>query len=305
MIPSAISKRLNQLGGFSLVLAVAFSLPLFRLGQFALHDDLFSYILIIPVVCGWLVWQDRQRLSWEFVPAPGASLTLTIVGAGLSGLALMMTSPEHATARLSLSILGFVALLNAGSFWFLGRAVMRQIAFPAAFLMFMAPLPPGLVHSIEIGLQHASAEASAWLFSLTGAAYFRNGLVFQLPGITLEVAPECSGIRSTLVLFMTSLIAGHLFLERGWQRWVFTLLVIPLGIARNALRIVTIGWLCIEYGPEMIHSAIHRRGGPFFFALSLVPLFALLWLFRRLNNKRAASDVTRVMPPPKPMEAGS
>ena len=38
--------------------------------------------------------------------------------------------------------------------------------------------------------------------------------------------------------------------------------VIPLGILRNALRIVVIGMLCMSQGPHMIDSWIHRRGGP-------------------------------------------
>jgi hypothetical protein len=31
----------------------------------------------------------------------------------------------------------------------------------------------------------------------------------------------------------------------------------------------------------MLDTAIHHRGGPLFFALSLVPLFLLLWWLRR------------------------
>src|SRR5262249_56535760 len=40
------------------------------------------------------------------------------------------------------------------------------------------------------------------------AVGYTQGLVFDLPGFSLEVAPECSGIHSTLVLFITSLLAG-------------------------------------------------------------------------------------------------
>jgi len=63
--------------------------------------------------------------------------------------------------------------------------------------------------------------------------------------------------------------------------------VIPLGILRNGFRILVIGMLCVFVGPHMIDSPIHHRGGPLFFALSLVPLFILLWWFwhqeQRLN----------------------
>jgi hypothetical protein len=39
--------------------------------------------------------------------------------------------------------------------------------------------------------------------------------------------------------------------------------------------------LCIRIGPHMIDSALHHHGGPIFFALSLIPLFGLLWWLRR------------------------
>jgi hypothetical protein len=35
----------------------------------------------------------------------------------------------------------------------------------------------------------------------------------------------------------------------------------------------------------MIDSIIHRRGGPFFFALSLVPLLLLLWWLWRQEQR--------------------
>jgi exosortase/archaeosortase family protein len=57
--------------------------------------------------------------------------------------------------------------------------------------------------------------------------------------------------------------------------------VIPLGLLRNGLRILVISLLCVHIGPEMMNSVIHRRGGPFFFAASLIPLFVLLWWLRR------------------------
>jgi exosortase/archaeosortase family protein len=95
------------------------------------------------------------------------------------------------------------------------------------------------------------------------------------------VAPECSGIRSTLVLFITSLVAGQLFLRSRWKRALFALAVIPLGIFRNAFRIVTIGELCIHVDPGFIDSPIHHRGGPIFFVISMVPFILLLYYLRK------------------------
>ena len=76
-----------------------------------------------------------------------------------------------------------------------------------------------------------------------------------------------------------------MFLRSPWKRAVLTLAVIPLAIIRNGFRILTISWLCVHVGPEMIDSPIHHRGGPIFFILSLIPFFALLFLLRRHGAK--------------------
>jgi exosortase/archaeosortase family protein len=106
-------------------------------------------------------------------------------------------------------------------------------------------------------------------------------MLFRLPGISLEVAPECSGIHSTLVLFITSLLAGQLLLRRTWKRTVLWLAVIPLALLRNGFRVFVISELCVHVSPQMIDSPIHHHGGPVFFVLSLAPFFLLLYFLRK------------------------
>ena len=107
------------------------------------------------------------------------------------------------------------------------------------------------------------------MIAATGTPLLREGTVFTLPAIVLEVAEECSGIRSTWVLFITSVVASQMFLTSPWRRLVLVAFVIPLGILRNGFRILTIALLCVKVGPHMVDSVIHHRGGPIFFALSL------------------------------------
>jgi exosortase/archaeosortase family protein len=136
----------------------------------------------------------------------------------------------------------------------------------------------------------ASADVAAVLFTATGTPLLRDGTFFALPGIVLEVARECSGIRSSWVLFITSVAASRMLLATPARRVALVAFVIPLAIVRNALRIVTIGLLAVYVGPHMVDSAIHRQGGPLFFVLSLVPLFALVWFLRRHERLRQSSS---------------
>jgi len=310
-ITESSRNRIKRFAILSLILIAGFATTLVDLFRYCLEEDLFSYVLLIPVVSGYLISIHRKNLDLGYSRATAATVVLAAVSLLFLVFSFLQTGPpgEAQVTAMSLRVLAFVSAWIAVAVWVLGGRVMSALAFPAAFLIFMAPLPPALLECIETGLQHASAEVTAWLFPLLEIPNFRTGLTFQLPNVTIEVAPECSGIRSTLVLFITSLVAGYLLLERPWQRAALALLVIPLGILRNAVRIVTLGWLCTHHGPEMIHSAIHHRGGPYFFALSLVPLLAMLLAFRYFGkrkrpekDKEPDSPAANVVHPEKPLE---
>ena len=182
-------------------------------------------------------------------------------------------------------MLAYLSFIVATGFVWFGSEWMRAAAFPVAFLIFMVPLPDAAVNWLELTLVAASADAAAWMFRVTGTPMFREGTILTLPGIVLEVARECSGIRSTVVLFMTSVLASNLFLQSTSRRIALVAFVIPLAIARNGFRILVIGLLCVHIGPHMIDSFIHHRGGPIFFALSLIPLSLVLFWLRR-HDKR-------------------
>jgi exosortase C (VPDSG-CTERM-specific) len=199
---------------------------------------------------------------------------------------------NHATAGgdgLGWTTFSFLAMLTGAGCLCLGGARMRALAFPFAFLILAIPMPDGLRLGLETALQHGSAEVAAAMFQLVGTPLMRDGMVMRLPGMNIEVAPECSGIHSTLVLFITSILAGHLILRGPWRRTVLCLAVIPLALLRNGFRILVIGELCVHVGPQMIDSPIHHHGGPLFFALSLVPFFLLLYYLRKPGRPAAAA----------------
>jgi exosortase len=158
----------------------------------------------------------------------------------------------------------------------------------------MIPLPVALRSFIEAVLQQGSAAVANVLFTVANTPMVNEGLVFRLPGIQLEVAPECSGIHSTVVLFITSLLAGYYFLKRSWKRALLCLVVLPLALLRNGFRVFVIGELCVHISPLMINSVIHRHGGPLFFLLSLIPFFYLLIFLRKGDQSKAEqSNLTK------------
>jgi exosortase C (VPDSG-CTERM-specific) len=279
---SSRSRRLIGFLAFGAFLTLAFIRPLTALATYAAETDLHSHILLVPFISAYLIYIRRMQLPKEYLSSWGCALVSLFFG--LASLLAASNIVEPALSQndvLSLTAFSFVCLIATGGFLFLGRNWMTAAAFPFAFLIFMVPLPDGIVDRLETASKLVSAEAAALFFSIVGTPVLRDGTVFQLPGIVIEVAQECSGIRSSWVLFITSVLASYLFLKSPWRRAVLIAFVIPLGILRNGFRILVIGLLCVQVGPQMIHSTIHRQGGPLFFALSLIPLFLLLWWLRR------------------------
>ena len=278
--------RWRNFGLAALALAAGFAVPLWHLARFVMHDELHSYIPLIPLVSFYLVWQQREKLPRD--SAPARKLAAFFFACGLGLMVWWWTASFAEENYLSLAMLALLFFLTAAGCEFLGGAVMRAVAFPFSLLVFTVPFPIFLRNGIETGLQHGSARVADWMFTLSGLPVFRDGMNFQLPGMSLQVAPECSGIHSTLVLFITSLLAAQMFLRRPWHRAVLVLAVIPLALARNGFRILVIGELCTRIGPEMINSPIHRHGGPLFFVLSLLPFFLLLYFIRKSERPRVS-----------------
>ena len=281
--PTQRKRRRFWSGGcFAIVLLAAFARPLLALVNYAAGSELYSYILLVPFVSAYLLYLRRDQLPKTLVtdvPLAVVSLAagLGVVGFTYSSIGLAPADNGH----LALLTLSFLCCLVAGGFFFFGRGWMRAAAFPLAYLIFMVPMPDAMADALETASKYASAEVTNLLFHLSGTPFLRAGLIFQLPNIAIEVAQECSGIRSSWVLLMTSILAANLFLKTPWRRFALVAFVIPLAILRNGFRILVIGLLCVNVGPQMIHSLIHRRGGPLFFTLSLIPFFLVLWWLRK------------------------
>jgi exosortase C (VPDSG-CTERM-specific) len=276
-------------------LIAAFARPLASLAIHAAGSELHSHILLIPFVAAYLIYIRRKQLPKKYDSSTGWATVPVLVG--LAALIAAWATgffgrPLSHNDYLALMTLSFICLVAAGGFLVLGRQWMAAAAFPFAFLIFMVPMPDGMADALETASKLASAEAANVFFNMSDIPVFRNKTIFQLPNITIQVAQECSGIRSSWVLVITSLLASNLFLKSTWRRVVLVCFVLPLGIVRNGFRVWVIGALCVYIGPQMIHSMIHHRGGPLFFTLSLIPLFFLLWWLRR--GEIEASQKSRI-----------
>jgi exosortase C (VPDSG-CTERM-specific) len=271
------------------ILVLCFIYPLCILAGFAFDSEFYSYILLIPPISGYLIWLRRAGLGTDVRPSWGAAAAAAAGGGAILGAYFYARQQGWFPADadfLAVIMPAFLLLLLAAGFATLGAATMSSIAFPLCILLFMIPYPEALYAGIEMFFRHVSAVAAQGFFLVAGTRCHREGLFLSLPtDFTLEIGHTCSGVHSSQVLLITSLLAGNLFLRSPWRRAFLAFFVIPLAIVRNGFRILVIGELCVHVNHDMIDSWIHHQGGPFFFALSLIPFFLVLIWLRKSESK--------------------
>jgi exosortase len=185
------------------------------------------------------------------------------------------------------SLVTFAAILFINGAFILcyGVRTFRAALFPLLFLIFMVPIPTFLLDRIIHVLLVGSTAFTELLFKITGAPYIREGATFHLPGISIEVANVCSGIRSSLALFITMVIAAHLFLKTNWKKVVLLLAIFPITVFKNGVRIVTISLLATYVDERFLtHSWLHQSGGIVFFIPALILLGLILWALKKSDG---------------------
>jgi exosortase len=275
-------QRLLLYAGWLVASLALFWKPYLELFRFSLANENASHIMLVPFISLWLIHMERKRIfqknsSFDYIPA---TLLLTI--SVLAFISIRTYMPRlKITDTVSGYALALVLLWISGFTLFFGRDATKKARFPLLFLLLAVPLPEAILNPVIYFLQKGSADITELLFDLTGVPALREGFVFHLAHINIEVAKECSGIRSSLALLILALLVGHLFLDSFWKQAVFVIAGILVMIIKNGLRIATLTILAQYVDPSFLFGRLHRDGGIVFFLLGLLLLWPVLWLLQR------------------------
>jgi exosortase len=293
-IPFAVStaaksdwlNRRNAIFALLMVLSLGlFASALISLFQTAVATDEYTHILLVLPLSLTLIFLEGRNLkaSPSYAVRTGSVLILLAIGlwAGL----------EANHASIGADVLRAFMIFALVVFWLgsfigcFGFRVFKGLLFPCLFLFFLVPVPGFVLDKIVVFLQQASTDATFRLFRLSGTPVMRDGFILSLPALQIEVAKQCSGIRSSEMLLITGFILAHLFLKRLWSQTLFVVLIVPMAIAKNAVRIFTLAMLGMHVNPDFLEGRLHHEGGGVFFALSLALLLAILWGLQTLENR--------------------
>ncbi len=219
---------------------------------------------------------------------------LLAAGVAVALVAFSIGSRWSALNQLSVYIFALILLWAAGFAFFFGRQTLQRARFPFFFLLLTIPIPDFILDKVIYFLQKGSTEVAAVLFDWSGVPVLRDGFVFHLARVNIEVARECSGIRSSLALLILAILVAYFYLHTFWKQVVLVIAGLFMMILKNGVRIVTLTLLASYVDPGFLYGRLHREGGVVFFLLGLLLLAPLVWLLQRGESAapaRAAGQV--------------
>lgn len=283
MTASTARKTIVFAGAAAVAVVIATG-PLLQLMRQGPNRNYYTHIPLVPLISAYVLFKRRKHIAVEAAGSGAVGTGIAALGVILIVIDLMfhLGPVPHAELRV-----GGAILITIGTFLGLfGATALRKTLFPFLFLGFTIPLPLGWMHCIVAAMVTGSAAFTSVLFMALGVPFVQSGPLFHLPAIDILVAEACSGIRSSLALVITCVLAGQLFLRSRWKKIALVVAVVPITVMKNAIRIVTLYLLSYFIDIRIIEGGfLHRSGGFIFFGLGLAMLAFVLWV---LTSPRVA-----------------
>lgn len=284
--PSIAVQAWAQLGLLAISISLLFYPVLAGLIIQWWEDPNYSHGFFIPLFCGWVVWNRRDRLRDFPVAQDWFGLPITL--GAMAVLALGVLGAENFLSRVSL-----LFLLAGLIIQFRGWAFFRQLIFPWAVLFLMIPLPAIVFNQLTLPLQFLASRLATFMLSLAGVPVLRQGNIIHLPSLSLDVAEACSGLRSLVSLVAIGVLYGYFHEPRSGRRLLLAVGAIPVAVVSNSLRIMGSGLLGEYWRPEKAEGFFHTLSGVLVFVISLILLVflhaALGWMDRRARFRRGTT----------------
>ncbi len=279
-----MTKVAQHQAGFALLCAISVIVwwkPLVATFALSLRDDEYTYVLLILPISAALVFLERRPLRTMIAINVRGGAAFFWIAALIACSNLVWSASLPPDVQLSIEMFALV-LSWIGAFLFcFGSRASRLVLFPLCFLLGLVPLPQAFLSVFVSLLQQGSAWTAHGLFAACGVPVAQDGILLTIPGLTLQVAEECSSIRSSSMLLVTAMVVAQILLRSPWRKALVIGLAVPLSVAKNGLRIFTIATLGTRVDRGYLTGNLHRQGGIVFFGIALIAVFALLWILRR------------------------
>ena len=267
--------------------------------RLAVTNDAYTHILLILPLSIALIYLHSKHQDLEYAnskahcidpqPSPRIGAPLLVLALLVGCYARWGMTSAVSDVRLSLGMFALVTWWIASILLCFGARTFQSFLFTLCFLFLLVPIPEFALNWIVELLQQQSAIAARIMFRAVGVPVTQDGIMVSIPGLDIEVARECSSIRSSMMLVVTTMVLAHLFLRSWWRKALLVVLALPLSVAKNGLRIFTIAELGTRMDPAFLNGKLHHNGGIIFLGIAVAIVVLLLWILRRTEFQNAAA----------------
>jgi exosortase len=261
---------------FGSLLVVSFAVVLGRLAKLWMTDADLSHGAFVPLLAGYIVWQRRARLLAVQPVHSLFGLFLMALGA-----VLLCIGPPSLDTFAALTRSAFMLSLVGTILYLRGFATLRMLFYPLALLLLMFPVPGFILSALTFPLQIVASKLAEHILELLGYSVLREGNILMLPGLTLNIAEACNGLRSLLALTFLGQAYTYMFDTRVWMRFVMAVLIIPIGVFANSIRIVASA-VAGSINPEWAHGTFHESTGWIVFVVAFICILCAHWAINQI-----------------------
>jgi exosortase len=267
------------------LVVILYAVNFARLSSDWWSDENYSHGFFVPVVFFWMLWQRREVLANSRVlPRPWA---LVIVILALVQLAAGTWGAENFVAHSSLLV-----LLCGITLYLFGGEVLRVVAFPIGWLLFMIPVPAIILYEITFPLQLLASRLALGVLDLLHVPAVREGNVLYLANFTAGVAEACSGIRSLISMLAFAVLIAYLLNMSLRSRWILAIASVTIALSMNAARVAGTGLVGNYLSARWAEGFFHTFSGWLLFWVCLGMILGVVHTLRvfeqRGNGERAS-----------------
>ncbi len=276
-------KRILLFGPLLLLGILAFSRT--AIDIFQAQSDLYSHIPAIYLIIGYVLFTERKKIFSEagYSPVCGGALVLLSCAPYFYGrINQSGFSPNDYSSILSLAFALYLAGIFLLSF---GLKTFRKAQFAVFLLLFTIPIPDLVLDKVIYFLQVQSYNAACWVLDALRLYPIKQGFSISLPDVSVVVAPQCSGIRSSIALLIISTLYARYFLRTNGARLTLIILTMFVAPFKNGLRIATLVWLSVYWNKKVLEGSLHTAGGIPFFFIGLAWLTVILFVLSKLERR--------------------
>lgn len=228
----------------------------------------YSHGPLIPLISLYIGWAKKEKLS-KIENRDGSLVGLVVIFFAVVIQILSIRADVSLTSSYSFILIVYGIILT-----YYGKEVSKELLFSISYLFFMVPFLGFFINPISNELKLLSAFLSEKIIYFLGISIYREGVILNLSGGSIEVADPCSGIRSMISLLALGTIFAYFTESSLVKRIIIIVSAIPLAVLGNLVRIVFSALMTSE-GFNVTKGLVHTLSGLLVFLIAFIGLICI------------------------------